>query len=122
MKTRLFLGWCSVALFGTINSGQACSQTAAPSARADVSKLQHDGESRLEEGRTLQDEQTLMEARKIFSECVLRDEQNALCYYDLARAEGYLEQVRQLQKDKNAAETWIDSAIKNAQHSLALNE
>jgi tetratricopeptide (TPR) repeat protein len=87
-----------------------------------TAKLLRDGESRLKEGRTTLDEQVLVAARRDFTECVQMDSKSTQCFYDLARSEAYLEQVAQIQKDKKAAERWIDSAIEDAQHAIALDD
>src|ERR1700730_17717900 len=97
-------------------------QVAAPASLAATAKLLRDGESQMKEGGTTLDEQVLMAARRDLTECVQVDSKNTRCFYDLARSEAYLEQVKPIQKDKKAAEHWIDSAIENAQRAIALDD
>jgi len=87
-----------------------------------TARLVSDAENQLEEGRTTLDEQELMAARGFFKECTVRDSKNARCYYDIARTEGYLGRVKRVHKDKKAAQSWIDSAIENAQRAIVIND
>ncbi len=79
------------------------------------------GEQQLESGRTTLDEATLLAARKNFEQCI-RENPIARCEYDLARTDSYLEQAKQVHKDKKAAEHWLDSAIEEAKHAVAMDD
>ena len=79
-------------------------------------------EVQLEEGRSTLDEHTLLMARQAFADCLQRDANNAPCAYDLARTESYLIRVKESQKDKKAADRWLDSAIESARRLVALND
>jgi tetratricopeptide (TPR) repeat protein len=81
-----------------------------------------DGERQLEEGRSTLHEPTLAEARTFFESCVRRDARSSQCYYNLALAEWYLSKAKESQKDKKAAERWLESAIENARRFVALND
>jgi tetratricopeptide (TPR) repeat protein len=80
------------------------------------------GEAQLQQGRVRLDEQMLIAARKSFTDCIEVDSTSSRCFFDRARAESYLEQVKQIQKDKKAAERWNDSAIDDAQHAVKLDD
>jgi tetratricopeptide (TPR) repeat protein len=104
------------------SASKAQRQPGAPKTQGNFSKLQQDGERELEDGRSTLDESTLKAAEGTFEDCVHRDGKNARCFYDLGRTESYLVQVRELQKDRNGAEHWLDSAIENTQRSIAIEE
>jgi hypothetical protein len=67
-----------------------CGQCQTGMTTASASGLMQDGERQLEEGRSSLDEPTLAAARKVFEECIRRDGENPLCYYELARTDSYL--------------------------------
>ena len=85
-------------------------------------KLVQDGERQLEDGRSTLNKETLLAAKSTFETCIHQDDKNALCYYDLAHTEYYLARERDLAKDKKGMEHWMDSAIADLQHSIALND
>jgi tetratricopeptide (TPR) repeat protein len=106
-------------LFAILAMGQ---KSKAQQAAQDAAKPATNGEQKLEEGRSTLEESTLMSASKLFEECIRQDSQNFACYYQLARTDAYLEKVKVQQKDKKAAERWLDSAIGNAKRATALKD
>jgi tetratricopeptide (TPR) repeat protein len=100
----------------------ARSQTGVAKAPGSLLELLQDGERRLEDGRTLLDEGLLTDARRVFEECTHRDGEKSLCYFDLGLTESYLFHVKDFQKEKKAAEHWLDLAIGDTRQSIALDE
>ena len=99
-----------------------CGQCQTGMTTANTSGLMQDGVRQLEEGRSSLEEQTLMAARKDFEECIHRDSEIPFCYYDLARTDSYLVKVKESKNDRKSAQRWLDSAIENARHAVALND
>ena len=114
----LFFIAFGLAIFAVAPRGQ-CQTAMTP---VSTSELVRDGERLLEEGRSSFDETTLTAARKVFKECIQRDNKDPLCYYQLARTDSYLVKVKEFQNDRKAAQRWLDSAIENARRSVALND
>jgi len=78
-------------------------------------------EQQLENGRSSLDEATLLAARNAFEQC-LRQTQNERCAYDLANAESYLAQAKQLHTDNKGAEHWLNLAIDDSKHATAMSD
>jgi tetratricopeptide (TPR) repeat protein len=78
-------------------------------------------EAQLEDGRTNLDVDTLLTARRAFEECIRKDAKNARCYYDMARTDSYIADIRERQIEKSAALQTIDSAIDNLRRSIDLD-
>ena len=87
-----------------------------------VNSLQREGERLLEEGRTTLDANALNAARNSLAQCISQDQKNALCEFDLARAESYLVKAEDIAKHTDASKKWLDTAISDAQKAIALND
>jgi len=114
----LFFIAFGLAVFAVAPCGQCQTGMTNPSTPG----LMQDGERQLEDGRSSLNEQTLTAARKVFEECIQRDNKDALCYYHLARTDSYLVKVKESQNDRKAAQRWLDSAIENSRRSVALDD
>ena len=90
-------------------------------AQGRMSTIVNSAEVQLEDGRATLDEDTLLTARRIFEDCTRRDAKNAGCYYEMARTDAYIADVKERQRDKAAALQRIDSAIENTRRSINLN-
>jgi tetratricopeptide (TPR) repeat protein len=89
---------------------------------SNANSLQREGERLLEEGRTTLDANALNAAKNSFAECAHQDPRNAKCLFDLARAEFYLVKVEDIAKHSDASKKWLDTAISDAQKSIAIND
>ena len=76
----------------------------------------------LEEGRTILEEQPLSGARAALTRLAHQHPENALYFYQLARANRYRVEAYAAHGDKKDAERALDEAIANVQQALELNE
>jgi tetratricopeptide (TPR) repeat protein len=121
-RRALILFLIALVVAATTAVASAAWQASADNTRPGISEPLEDGERQLEDGRSTLDEETLMTTRRVFEECTHHDSKNALCYYNLARTDSYLGKVKEAQRDKKAAEHWLDSAIENAKHAIVIND
>ena len=76
----------------------------------------------LEEGRTTLEEKPLTDARDFFAQLTQKDANNAIAFYQLARADSYLLESYAHHGNKKNAEHTLDDAIAAAQRSIELND
>src|SRR6266850_5324240 len=76
----------------------------------------------LEEGRTTLDNKSLAAARDAWTRLTQQHPDNALYFYQLARANGYRVEAYAAHGDKRNAERSLDEAVGNIEQSLQLNE
>jgi tetratricopeptide (TPR) repeat protein len=76
----------------------------------------------LEEGRTTLDDKPLSDARAALTRLAQQHSENALYFYQLARANRYRVEAYAAHGDKRGAERALDDAIANVQQALKLNE
>lgn len=76
----------------------------------------------LEEGRTTLDEKSLLASRDAYTQLTQKDPNNALNFYQLARANGYLVEAYDAHGNKKAADKSLDAAIAAVERSIALND
>jgi tetratricopeptide (TPR) repeat protein len=110
--------WVWAAMFAY--SGLGLPQTnAAP--EFDVAAAARAGHAALQQGKDEEKLESLVSAKKLFSECLEHDPENAVRNYDLAVAEYALEIHFEGQGNKKSAGEWLASSIAHAQRAVALD-
>jgi tetratricopeptide (TPR) repeat protein len=92
--------------------------TQSPSADAEVGAALRS----LEEGRTTLDDKLLSQAHEVLARLTQQHPNNALYFFQLARANRYRVDAYSTHGDKKDAEHALDEAIGNVQQSLKLHE
>lgn len=110
---------CTLAEFTILGAAQ---QAPVAYLSAESSAALEAGEQQLEHGRSGLNEAMLVAARKAFEHCLRQDPKGSRCAYDLACVDSYLVQVEDWHKDRKAAEHWLDIAIDDAKHTIAIDD
>jgi tetratricopeptide (TPR) repeat protein len=80
------------------------------------------GEALMENGRTLLNSATLLDARAIFNDCVSHDHANFQCLYDRARTDSWMQKAEAAASHSAEAARWLDTAITDTLAALNCND